>query len=217
MKRSMEERIFFGLAGFGLLVCLALIANIARADKRNEADIQQYQDQEQDQYQGQDQGQKQHQVAVGGEAVATATQTQGNAQNVTFTSPDDITVRNTVSARVPNLVATSPCFYSWSGGLGAAGINIGGGRAKRDPECDKRELARMIAAFGYTGMAMAVACKTEAAIETIGAECAQMVSDTNRVGQLTAENDRLREQLDAERLNCNEAKNRIFEACQEAK
>ena len=186
------------------------------------------------QSQDQEQYQKQYQDAT---ATATSnisvnvgggTDAQGNAVplataqggSLTFNEakrPDDITIRNTVSARVPNLVATSPCFYSWSGGVGAAGFNIGGGKAKRDEECDKRELARMIAGFGYTDIAMAIACQTQAAIATIGELCAGMVTSNDMVEQLRAENERLRTQIETDKLNCNDAKNRIFEACQEAK
>ncbi len=193
-----------------LFLCLVVTASAyATNTPDQEQNQKQYQDQEQKQYQGQDQ------TAMGGNA--TATQTQGNQQQVTFTSPDDITVRNTVSARVPNLVATSPCFYSWSGGVGGAGFNIGGGKAKRDPECDKRELARMIAGFGFVDMAMAVACQTEAAINTIGEQCAGMVTATQKVEQLNAENERLREQIERTKTDCKESNNRVFEACQESK
>jgi hypothetical protein len=186
------------------LSSIALATGTTEPDPTQEQDQRQYQDQEQ--YQGQYQDQN----------VQTDL-SQANAQNVTFTSPDDITVRNTVSARVPNLVATAPCFYSWSGGVGGAGFNIGGGKAARDEECDKRELARMIHGFGYTGMAMVVACQTEAAINAIGELCAGMVTATDMVTQLTAENDRLRQQIQKTKLDCTESNNRVFEACQESK
>lgn len=192
------------------LSSIALATGTTEPDPTQEQDQRQYQDQEQYQGQYQDQGQYQ-------ESNVNTDLSQANAQNVTFTSPDDITVRNTVSARVPNLVATAPCFYSWSGGVGGAGFNIGGGKAARDEECDKRELARMIAGFGYNVMAMAIACQTEAAIATIGELCAGMVTSADMVTQLTAENDRLRQQIQQTKLDCTESNSRVFEACQESK
>ena len=200
-----------------LLLVLAIPA-FATGNKNKD----QEQEQDQKQYQGQEQSQSTV-VNIGG-----GTDAQGNAAplataqggSLTFNEakrPDDITIRNTASARVPNLVATSPCFYSWSAGIGIAGANLGGGKAKRDEECDKRELARMIAGFGYTDIAMAIACKTEAAIETIGELCAGMVTSTDMVASLTAENVRLRQQIETEKLNCNDSNNRVFEACQQGK
>ncbi len=98
-----------------------------------------------------------------------------------------------------------------------AGANLGGGKAKRDPECDKRELARLVAGLGYPEMAMVVACGTEAAMETLGPECRQLVSASDLVQELRRENELLRDQLETQRIDCNEAKNRIFTTCQKAK
>ena len=205
------------------------LSSLAFATNTPDPEPTQEQDQHQKQYQDQDQHQKQYQDATATAIVNIgATDAQGNAAplataqggSLTFNEakrPDDITIRNTVSARVPNLVATSPCFYSWSAGIGIAGANLGGGKAKRDEECDKRELARMIAGFGYTDIAMAIACQTEAALATIGELCAGMVTSTNQVTQLTAENDRLRREIQKTKLDCTESSNRVFEACQQVK
>ena len=207
------------------------LSSLAFATNPPDPEPTQEQDQHQKQYQDQDQDQHQKQYQ---DATATAivnigaTDAQGNAAplataqggSLTFNEakrPDDITIRNTVSARVPNLVATSPCFYSWSAGIGIAGANLGGGKAKRDEECDKRELARMIAGFGYNDIAMAIACQTQAAIDTIGDLCAGMVRSTDQVMQLTAENDRLRREIQNTKLDCSEANSRVFEACQQVK
>jgi hypothetical protein len=212
-----------------IILSLSSVA-FATGDKKDDQSQDQRQYQDQEQYQGQHQGQDQYQdqtaiatsnisVNVGGgtdaegNAVPMATAQGGSLTFNEAKRPDDITIRNTVSARVPNLVATSPCFYSWSGGVGGAGFNIGGGKAKRDEECDKRELARMIAGFGYNDIAMAIACQTQAAIDTIGELCAGMVRSTDRVTQLTAENARLREEIERDKVDCNDANNRVFAAC----
>ena len=47
--------------------------------------------------------------------------------------------------------------------MGAAGVNIGGGKSKRDIECDIRETSRLLAGLGEVKLAVELACQTEAA------------------------------------------------------
>lgn len=182
-------------------------------------------DNEQDQHQGQAQGQQQGQGQLQGQhqdANASA-DNAGNMQtlNVNSTTPDDITIRNTAAARIPNVNATSPCYYGWSGGLGIAGANIGGGKQKLDHECNIRETARTFAALGEIGQALIIACSSEAAKAALGDACGlspgnvyvrvnEPVRYVERVtGALEATHDVSEEAVET----CTESTNRAFKQC----
>lgn len=184
-------------------------------------DQNQQQDQTQTQRQEQNQGQDQTQ-----NANATATNA-GNSQNVSFSSntPDDITIRNTASARPPNFNATAPCYYGWSAGLGVAGANIGGGKNKLDPECNLRETARTLAGLGEIELAIRVVCASQAAQDALGDDCGMSkgnvytrVNDPVRYVERVTGADTARHDVSEEAVDtCTEANTRVFEKCQEGK
>ncbi len=114
--------------------------------------------------------------ATGGNADATGGNAEATGGNNALTineskRPDDITIRNTASANMPNLTSTAPCVVSISGGLGLAGVNIGGGKTKIDPECNIRETARTFAGLGEVGLALTIACTSEVAKAALGDAC----------------------------------------------
>lgn len=116
-------------------------------------DQEQFQGQAQGQAQGQGQGQDQEQTAT-----ATATQDQANAQSVTFTSPDKLTIRNVPSLSSPNAYPTSPCRIAVSGGLVFAGGGASAGGSIEDPGCTLREDARTFSELGVPAMGLYLMC-----------------------------------------------------------
>lgn len=196
------------------------------------------QDQYQDQYQGQEQGQGQHQEA---NSTSSSQQDQANQQNVTFTQPDDITIRNVPSLSSPNAYPTSPCRIAVSGGLVFAGGGASAGGSIEDPGCTLREDARTFSELGVPAMGLYLMCnqaesvtgqrdkkgkaeKHQPVTPMGSAECLRMVKkfqdDTSGVGALRKENDTLRhdkmalvDEFEQYKANCNEAKNRITEVC----
>lgn len=214
-----KERVFLDVLGGLVLLAiffLLVIGQTANATYNDDDDQTQTQDQDQGQHQGQDQTQT---------ASASASQTQGNTQSINVNEaarPDDIKIRNTATAPVPDYNATSPCFSGWSAGLGAAGVNLGGGKSKRDLECDKRETARLLGALGEVGLALKVACATEAAVAALGDACG-MTSDNvyvrvndpvryvERITGGETTHDVSEEAVDT----CTESTTRAFEKCAE--
>lgn len=221
---QIKSRTFLEVLGGIALVFVFLMWTItaAQASDYDDDDDGQQQDQHQKQYQdqGQDQGQSQTSNNVNDNSNA------GNSQVTNFNEaarPDDITIRNTAAARIPNVTATSPCVYGWSGGLGIAGANIGGGKQKIDPECNIRETARTFAALGEIGQALIIACSSETALAALGDACGLSpgnvyvrVNETVRYveratgGDTAAVHDVSDEAVEA----CSDAATRSFEACQ---
>lgn len=220
-KMQIKERALLDVLG-GLVILaiffLLVIGQTANATYNNDDDDQ-TQTQDQGQHQGQDQGQDQTQTAN-----ASASQTQGNTQSINVNEaarPDDIKIRNTATAPVPDYNATSPCFSGWSAGVGAAGVNLGGGKSKRDLECDKRETARLLGALGEVGLALKVACATEAAVAALGDACGMTsdnvyvrVNDPVRyVERVTGSDTAVHEVSEEAVETCTESTTRAFEKC----
>lgn len=135
--------------------------------------------------------------------------------------PDDITIRNTASANMPNLTSTAPCVLSMSGGLGAAGFNIGGGKTKIDPECNIRETARTFAGLGEVGLALTIACTSEVAKAALGDACGLTasnvyirVNETVRYVERATGGDKAVHDVSEEAVEaCSEATDRAFKSC----
>ena len=158
--------------------------------------------------------------ATGGNAEATG---GNNALTINESKrPDDITIRNTASANMPNLTSTAPCVVSGSLGVGAAGFNIGGGKTKIDPECNIRETARTFAGLGEVGLALTIACTSEVAKAALGDACGLSkdnvyirVNETVRyveravVAPTAAVHDVSKEAVET----CTESNTRAFKAC----
>ena len=107
-------------------------------------------------------------AAEGGQASATATQSQtaeggqatasnaGNAQSTTITS----TYKERLQAPnvyAPAVYASGSCAYGWSAGISIPGGGISGGKAKPDPACDRREVARVLTPLN-PALALKVLC-----------------------------------------------------------
>jgi len=173
--------------------------------------------------------------ATGGNAEATGGNAEATGGNNALTineskRPDDITIRNTASANMPNVTATSPCVYGWSGGIGIAGANIGGGKQKIDPECNIRETARTFAALGEIGLALTIACTSDTAQAALGDACGLTpgnvyvrVNETVRyVERATGGNKATTHDISDQATEhateiCTESVTRSFEACQQGK
>lgn len=171
-RRKSAAEIFIEVLGFialtAVFIAMSIDAAYATGKKNDDVDV----DQSQAQDQVQDQSQTQTATADAG-AMSVSTN-NGNNQSINVNEaarPDDITIRNTASARPPNFNATAPCYYGWSAGLGVAGANIGGGKNKLDPECNLRETARTMAGLGEVEQAIKILCATEAAQQALGDKC----------------------------------------------
>jgi hypothetical protein len=105
----------------------------------------------------------------------TQEQTQGNTQAVTFTSPDNVTIKNVPAVFAPNTYPTAPCRVSGSGGFAIAGFGASGGGSREDKECTRRETARMFWSFGQQEAALTLLCLSEVALKELETQCAAMV------------------------------------------
>ncbi len=162
--------------------------------------------QRQDQEQGQDQSQRQDQ-----DQAQDQSQTMGDMQNsqaVSFNSESYAS-----SAIAPFVSATSPCVLGTSAALGLPQINIGGGKQRIDPECEKRETARMLGALGERELAVALLCMTTAALDNLGELCKPNKNMANLVTELEGRIQTLLTERTIDRQNCNESKSRIIEGC----
>lgn len=54
--------------------------------------------------------------------------------------------RQAPSVSAPAVYASGSCAYGWSAGVAVPGAGVSAGRAKPDPSCDRRELARILIA-----------------------------------------------------------------------
>jgi hypothetical protein len=167
--------------------------------------------------------------ATGGNSEATGGNAEATGGNNALTineakRPDDITIRNTASANMPNLTSTAPCVISLSGGLGAAGFNIGGGKTKIDPECNIRETARTFAGLGEVGLALTIACTSEVAKAALGDACGLTasnvyvrVNETVRYVERATGGDTVHDISDQATEHateiCSEATDRAFKSC----
>ncbi len=210
-----------------LLVSLLMLLTIQLANAGKVPPMpEQRQNQGQEQRQGQGQGQTQGQVTtvdtdvstvvnttVNTDVNTTAEQTQsmgdmvGGSQTVEFND-----VRQVHSANAPAIYSTSPCYVGGSAALGLAKINIGGGRAVVDRQCEMRETARILLSAGEVQLGVALLCMTEAG-SLLGERC--KYSADVRI-QLAAARDRIAFLLNEraiDRKECNDSKNRIAAAC----
>lgn len=230
---QVKSRTFLEVMGGIALVFIFLLWTISAAqatgNNNNSGDDQQ---QDQHQGQGQHQGQDQTQstnvnVQVGGgsdangNAVPMATAAGGSLTFNQAARPDDITIRNTASANMPNLTSTAPCVVSGSLGVGAAGFNIGGGKTKIDPECNIRETARTFAGLGEVGLALVIACTSEVAKAALGDACGLTasnvyirVNETVRYVERATGGDKATHDVSEEAVEaCTEGTTRAFKSC----
>lgn len=119
-------------------------------------------------------------------ATGTATN-QGNAQNITFTSPptttqtieygSDQVVRNTPSVSGPPLTTSNDtCMGSTSGSLNIAGFGVGGGSTWTDTNCKMLKNSREMWNMGMKAASLALMCNDELnkdALELTGYTCPQ--------------------------------------------
>lgn len=61
------------------------------------------------------------------------------------------------SVSAPAVYASGPCASGWSAGLSIPGGGISGGKAKADPNCDRREVARVLMGIN-PALALKVLC-----------------------------------------------------------
>ena len=187
------------------LILLALLPAMAMATKppmQPTQEQRQIQDQAQDQVQAQDQSQELNNV--------NDLSNDGNSQSVSFTSPDDVTVRNVASANPPSVMGSHSCAIGGSAGVGVPGFNISGGRQRIDPNCEIRETARLMEAFGERELAVIMLCSTDAAKEALGDKACGPSATQEELRRRIAF---LLEERERDRQTCNESKDRIADAC----
>lgn len=158
--------------------------------------------QSQDQMQQQQQGQEQSQSQI-----ADASN-EGVNQTVNFGAKQQV-----ASAIAPGIYATNPCALGGSAALGLKHVNLGGGKAKIDPECVKREVARLLGSFGERDLAVMMICSTEAAVAALGDQCVPHQLASQRITQLEDRINVLLVERAHDREVCNESKDRILEGC----
>lgn len=157
-------------------------------------------------------------TATGGEASAYATGgsnslvVEGSQQAVSFNSPDDITLRNTAAPFLPSVYPTGSCYGGWSAGVGVPGFNIGGGKAKKDAECDARETARFLDAFGERELAIELLCTTAGAA-ALGDRCAPSTRKDEIIKRQQATIDELNQLRADDVAKCNADKSALTERC----
>jgi hypothetical protein len=119
--------------------------------------------QTQAQQQGQNQSQQQEQAqSQAATSVSNGYQTQannGNTQGVTF---EDRLQAPGMAA--PAIYASGPCTTGWSAGASGPGAGLSFGKAKADPGCERRELARVMSPLNPT-FATAILCLDPMAVE----------------------------------------------------
>lgn len=192
MKRYLTVILFF-LIGMSIGV-----GSLAVASERKEGQNQ-YQDQHQKQVQEQTQQMEQEQ-SMGD---------QMNSQEMTL-----VAAEQAFSAIAPNVFATSPCFSGGSAALGLKGVNIGGGKAKRDPQCEMREVVRLFLAAGEIELGVSLLCMTDAAIANFKEGVCKPTG--NIKASLKAAQDRvafLLNERTIDRQECEQSKDRIMEGC----
>lgn len=219
-KKKTGAELFLEIMGFIALTLVFVVMCIDAAYATGRDNDDQQQDQTQTQDQAQDQTQTQTASADAG-AMSVSTN-NGNNQSINVNEaarPDDITIRNTASARPPNFNATAPCYYGWSAGVGVAGANIGGGKNKLDPECNLRETARAMAGLGEVELAIQILCATEAAQEALEGRCGITRDNVYvRVNEPVRYIERAHDDAKAAEHAvevCSEATTRAFEHCQQ--
>ena len=188
------------------ILALLLFPGLALASNYRGAETLQEQHQGQNQNQHQDQSQNQDQYQTIGDV--------SNDQSVTFTSPKDVTVRNTASAPSPAIFSSNPCAIGGSFGLGLPGGNIGGGKQKVDPQCELRETARILISAGEVELGIKMLCMSDAAMASLGDACVPSTNHQNRIAELENQVAVLLQEREFDRQECDDSKDRIIEACQ---
>lgn len=162
--------------------------------------------QEQEQYQDQSQGQEQEQEQ--GQEQQMDQSMTGGTQTVSFVGQ-----KQAFSANAPTVFSTAPCYVGKSGGIGVQGLNIGGGKATLDVQCELRETARMLISAGELELGVELLCLTDAASMLPEGRC-HPHSDVEAA--LKAAQDRVAFLLNEraiDRVTCEESKDRIMEGC----
>lgn len=114
---------------------------VASASAAATASATQGQAQKQGQSQGQEQGQQQQ------------------ASNDLSISSRDRLQAPAISA--PAIYSSSVCFTGKSIGLAGPGAGISGGKSVEDPECQRREDARLLDSMGHYALALKVMCQSK--------------------------------------------------------
>ena len=206
MKQKTADNITALIAGAVLFLALLTALEARAFEEQPPANPQK---QEQDQKQGQDQSQDQAQDQAQSMDQTQSMGSQENLQVVNFSSPDDVTVRNTASANPPNVSSSHACALGGSLGIGVPGANIGGGKQKVDPECVRREEARLLNALGERELAVIHLCNSPALVESLGTACGPSVTEE----ELRRRIEFLLNERNKDRERCTEEKGRIYEAC----
>lgn len=103
-----------------------------------------------------------------GAASSATASNAGNTQAVTFTSPDDISVRTVGQA--PDMIAypTAPCRIAISASAGWLGGAFGFGGSVLDESCRRIEVSRQLHNLGAKDAAVAVMCNEPEAAKALG-------------------------------------------------
>jgi len=104
------------------------------------------------------------------DSVSSATQGNGNAQNVIFNTAaqDRVTIRTTPQVYAPSMNATAPCRIAVSMGLSVVGFGAAGGGSVEDELCTMRENARFLQALGQQDAAIRLFCADKHAAIALG-------------------------------------------------
>lgn len=70
------------------------------------------------------------------------------------------------SVNAPPIYASGSCAYGSSFSVNAPGVGLGGGKAKPDPSCDRRELVRVVAPLN-PWLALSIACEDPIVVDML--------------------------------------------------
>ena len=118
----------------------------------------------------------------------SAATNQGNAQAITFTSPDVQTIRNVPSVSGPMLTTSNDtCMGSSSGSANGPGFGVSIGSTWVDKNCVILKNSREMWSYGMKAAALALMCKdtdNREALELTGFECPQTTRERKNADQL---------------------------------
>jgi hypothetical protein len=136
-------------------------ASTANSQSGSLSAAQSNQRQNQGQAQGQDQGQSQSASSRQGQAQQQGNSNLvGNANQITFDNdtPSEQKLKYAPAMSLGVMNPTTPCFATYQGGVSGMGFGVALGGGVIDPECTRRENARMLSALNENASAVSLLC-----------------------------------------------------------
>lgn len=92
---------------------------------------------------------------------------QGNTLSVTSSYRDRLQAPNVLA---PSIYSSAVCYSGHSFGLSVPGGGVSGGKSVEDPNCQRREDARILSEMGFKALALKVMCKSKYVAEVASEE-----------------------------------------------